>query len=111
MSHFAELNKNNEVIRVIVGNNEDPNGDEGYNWIVTRLGGTWVKTSYNNNFRKQFAGTGFTYDLENDVFVKPTPFASWILNDNFDWQPPTPMPELGKYFWDEDSVSWVELNP
>lgn len=87
MSHFAEINENNEVLRVIVGDNNDPNGDEGYNWIVTRLGGTWVQTSYNNNFRKQFASIGFTYDSVADVFISPQPFDDWVLDENFDWQP------------------------
>ena len=71
MSHWAELDENNNVIRVTVGDNNDPAGDEGYSWLVTRLGGRWVQTSYNSNFRGKFAGIGDKYDEENDVFYTP----------------------------------------
>lgn len=69
MSHFAELDENNKVIRVLVGDNNDPNGDEGYQWLIDNLGGTWVKTSYNKKIRKNFAGIGFTYDEIRDAFI------------------------------------------
>ena len=108
MSHWAEIDNENKVIRVLVGDNNDPNGDEGYQWLIDNLGGTWIQTSYNNNFRKQYAGIGYTYDAVNDVFIAPQPFASWSLNENFDWQPPTPMPTEGRWYWDEDSLSWLE---
>jgi hypothetical protein len=71
MSHWAEIDANNIVIRVTVGDNNDPNGDEGYQWLIDNLGGTWIKTSYNNNFRGVYAGTGYTYDPVKDVFVRP----------------------------------------
>ena len=71
MSHFAELDDNNFVIRVLVGDNNDPAGDEGYQWLIDNLGGRWVQTSYNANFRGVYAGIGFTYDEINDVFVEP----------------------------------------
>lgn len=108
MSHWAEIDNNNKVIRVLVGDNNDPNGDEGYQWLIDNLGGTWIQTSYNHNIRKQYAGVGFTYDAINDVFIAPQPFASWSLDENFDWQPPTPKPEEGFWYWDEDSLSWLE---
>jgi len=73
MSHFAEIDDNNIVIRVLVGDNNDPNGDEGYQWFIDNLGGTWVQTSYNNNFRYNFAGIGFTYDPIDDAFIEPMP--------------------------------------
>ena len=67
----------------------------------------WVQTSYNNNFRKQFAGIGFTYDKVKDKFIAPQPFHSWALDSNDDWQAPSAMPDDGKrYTWDEDSKSW-----
>jgi hypothetical protein len=74
MSHFAEIDENNIVLRVLVGDNNDPAGDEGYQWLVNNLGGTWVKTSYNANIRKNYAGIGFTYDEIRDAFIpqKPT---------------------------------------
>lgn len=68
--------------------------------------GIWLQTSYNHNFRKQYAGIGFTYDEEVDVFIAPQPFPSWSLDDNYDWQPPTPKP-VGDYFWNESTLSWL----
>jgi len=73
MAHFAQLDNNNKVINVLVTDNNDPNGDEGYQWLLDNLGGTWVKTSYNSNIRGKFAGLGDTYDADNDVFVSPEP--------------------------------------
>jgi hypothetical protein len=73
MSHWAELDENNIVIRVLVGDNNDPAGDEGYQWLIDNLGGTWVKTSYNANFRKNYAGKGYTYDANRDAFITPEP--------------------------------------
>ena len=73
MSHWAELDENNIVLRVTVGDNNDPNGDEGYQWLLDNLGGTWVQTSYNGNIRKNYAGIGFTYDELRDAFIAPKP--------------------------------------
>ena len=71
MSHWAEIDENNVVLRVTVGDNNDPAGDEGYQWLVDNLGGTWVKTSYNGNIRGKFAGVGDIYDEVNDEFYSP----------------------------------------
>ena len=71
MSHWAEIDKDNKVIRVLVGDNNDPAGDEGYQWLIDNLGGTWVKTSYNGNIRYNYAGSGFTYDPIDDAFIAP----------------------------------------
>lgn len=71
MAHWAELNEDNTVIRVLVGDNNDPNGDEGYQWLIDNLGGRWIQTSYNNNFRGKFAGPGFYYDEVADIFLAP----------------------------------------
>lgn len=76
MSHWAEVDSNNVVLRVLVGDNNDPNGDEGYQWLIDNLGGTWIKTSYNaasNGFRYNFAGIGFSYDPIDDAFIPPAP--------------------------------------
>jgi hypothetical protein len=108
MAHWAEIDNQNQVVRVLVGDNNDSNGDEGYQWLIDNLGGTWIKTSYNHNIRKQFAGIGFSYDSVADVFIAPQPYPSWSLDENFDWQPPTPQPEKGKWYWDEESLSWLE---
>lgn len=103
MSHFAEINSNGIVQRVIVAEQD---------FINSGLVGdsfNWIQTSYNNNFRKQFAGTGFTWDKTNEVFVTPKPYASWTLDGNHDWQPPTAMPDDGKkYIWNEGTTSWDE---
>lgn len=88
MSHFAELDAENKVIRVLVGDNNDPNGDEGYQWLIDNLGGTWVKTSYNGTIRYNYAGIGFTYDAEADAFIAPRPncgHKELFLNDKFKW--------------------------
>ena len=120
MAHWAEIDENNTVLRVTVGDNNDPAGDEGYQWLIDNLGGTWVKTSYNTRggihilggtpFRKNFAGIGFTYDPIRDAFIAPKPFESWILNEETcQWTPPTPMPTDGIYVWDEPTLSWKEI--
>lgn len=109
MSHWAEIDNNNKVLRVLVGDNNDPAGDEGYQWLLDNLGGTWIKTSYNNKIRKQYAGIGYSYDPVNDVFIAPQPFPSWSLDQNFDWQAPTPRPTEGFWYWDETNLEWVEI--
>jgi hypothetical protein len=109
MSHFAEIDENNIVLRVLVGDNDMPN--EGYDWFVENLGGTWIKTSYNGSIRKNYAGVGYTYDQERDAFISPKPFESWILNETTcQWQSPIPYPQDGRiYSWNEESLSWTEL--
>jgi hypothetical protein len=90
MSHWAELDKNNKVVRVLVGDNNDPAGDEGYQWLIENLGGTWVKTSYNAKIRYNYAGVGFTYDKEADAFIPPKPkcgHTQLMLNtENYQWE-------------------------
>lgn len=109
MSHFAEIDENNVVLRVLVGDNNMPN--EGYDWFVENLGGTWIQTSYNGNIRKNFAGVGYTYDEERDAFIPPQPFESWTLNETTcRWQAPVPYPQDGRiYQWDEDTTTWIEV--
>jgi hypothetical protein len=90
MAHWAEIDENNIVVRVTVGSNDD--ADEGYQWLIDNLGGTWIKTSYNTiggvhqsggtPLRKNYAGIGYTYDLERDAFIAPKPEGvGWILNE------------------------------
>jgi len=110
MAHFAELDESNLVLRVLVTDNNDPANDEGYSWLIENLGGTWVKTSYNANIRKNFAGIGFTYDLELDAFISPKPFDSWLLDEETcNWEAPSPYPEAGNHTWNESTLSWVEI--
>lgn len=110
MSHWAELDENNVVIRVLVGDNNDPNGDEGYQWLIDNLGGRWIQTSYNNNFRKQYAGKGFTYNPDLDIFIAPQPFPSWSLDSNHDWQAPKSRPVGSEWIWDESKGDWVSAS-
>ena len=113
MAHYAFLDESNIVTEVITGIDETEliEGLDPETWYGNFRSQTCKRTSYNNNIRKQYAGIGYTYNAEEDVFISPQPFASWSLDENFDWQAPTPMPvEEGKMFtWDEDTLSWVEL--
>ena len=88
MSHWAELDSDNQVLRVLVGDNNDPAGDEGYSWLIDNLGSTWVKTSYNGTIRYNFAGKGFTYDPIDDAFISPIPCEhdTLILNTQKRWE-------------------------
>lgn len=108
MAHWAQISEDNIVLQVTVGDNNDPNGDEGYQWLVDNIGGKWVKTSYNGNIRKNFAGIGFTYDLALDAFIPLKPFASWLLDENVcQWYAPLAYPTDGfEYAWDETSQNW-----
>ena len=116
MAHFAKLN-NGRVEQVIVVHNNELLVDgvetesKGAQFCHDLFGGEWVQTSYNGNIRKQYAGIGYTYDAVNDVFICPQPYGSWTLDDNFDWQPPTPMPvvEGKKFAWFEPNRVWIEL--
>lgn len=121
MSHFAELDENNVVLRVLVV--DDLHEADGHNFLseTLGLGGTWVKTSYNTQagehslggtpFRKNFAGVGHIYDAQRDAFYEPKPFDSWSLNESTCiWEAPVAMPTDGKlYEWNESSMSWVEI--
>lgn len=110
MSHWAELDQDNKVIRVLVGDNNDPAGDEGYSWLIDNLGGTWIKTSYNATIRGKFAGIGDTYNLDEDIFISPQPFASWVREGSF-WNSPVPYPTDGQnYKWNENELRWDIVN-
>ena len=118
MAHFARLDENNIVTMVTVVSNDDmidENGNE-----VEALGvavceavvgaGPWVQTSYNGNLRKQYAGIGFTYDADPNVFIAPQPFASWVLNADYDWEPPVAKPsEGGPHEWNEETQTWDQV--
>lgn len=81
MSHWAELDSDNKVIRVTVGDNNDPNGDEGYKWLIDNLGGTWIKTSYNAKIRVRYAGIGMIYREDIDAFINPQCHDEATLNE------------------------------
>jgi hypothetical protein len=110
MAHYAFLNQDNLVTEVITGIDETEiiEGLDTETWYGNFRGQVCKRTSYNGKIRKQYAGIGYTYDPVADVFITPQPYASWSLDDNFDWQAPTPRPE-GNYVWDEDTLSWIEI--
>jgi hypothetical protein len=124
MAHYAFLNSDNVVVKVITGVDETvtqlDNGvevggsseawEQFYENQSWHSGLTCKRTSYNGNIRKQYAGVGFSYDADADVFVAPKPFSSWTLDENHDWQPPTPKPTDGKrYAWFEPNQQWIEI--
>lgn len=118
MAHFAELDQNNVVLRVIVVNNKDTADADGVEkesigvaFCERLFSGTWKQTSYNGNFRKNYAGIGYIYREDIDAFVTTQPYPSWVLDENAQWQAPVPMPTDGKaYTWDETTLSWVEVS-
>ena len=122
MAHFAELDENNVVLRVIVVSNADTsdvNGVEreeiGVAFCRSLFGSStaWKQTSYNGNFRKNYAGIGYSYDASRDAFIPPKLFPSWLLNDQTClWDAPVAYPDDGKkYRWDEPTLSWIEVTP
>lgn len=112
MSHFAKV-LDGKVVQVIVAEKEF------FDTFVDSTPGEWIQTSYNTHgnqhpdnkpLRGNYAGIGFTYDKENDVFYAPQPYASWVLNkDTWLWEAPIAMPTDGIYQWDEATTSWVEV--
>lgn len=105
MAHWAELDDNNTVLRVTVGSNDDP--DEGYQWLIDNLGGRWVQTSYNGNFRVRYAGIGYIYDETLDAFLPPKPYPSWVIDpETVNWAAPVAKPE-GEHQWAEQTQQWV----
>ena len=122
MAHFAELDNDNKVLRVVVVGNDCVPSDEhvdGETWCINFFkGGIWKQTSYNHNFRKQYAGIGFTYDPAKNKFISPKPHASWSLDSNDDWQAPVTYPTITTYgsndpldtyliSWDEAGQKWT----
>ena len=119
MAHFAEIDNQNKVLRVIVVNNEvllDQNGVEqeslGIQFCQQLFSGNWVQTSYNASFRKNLAGIDYTYDPILDAFIPPKPYPSWLLNtETCKWQAPIPYPNDGKeYIWNEELLAWEALS-
>lgn len=106
MAHFAELDSNDIVIRVVVTDNSMTN--EGYDWLVENLGGRWVQTSYNGNIRKNFASIGYSYNAELDAFIRPKPFPSWqLIEETCQWEAPIAYPTNGfTYAWNESKLDW-----
>lgn len=106
MAHFAEIDENNIVQRVLVVDNEQEHRGQEFLADELGLGGRWIQTSYNGNFRKQYAGVGYYYDETKDIFVSYQPYPSWTLDSNSDWQPPVARPDELSY-WDEETLNWI----
>jgi hypothetical protein len=120
MAHFAEVDENNIVLRVLVV--DDFHESNGQEFLATTLGlgGTWLKTSYNTlggvhtnggtPFRKNYAGIGYTYDSVRDAFIPPKPYPSWVLNEeSCVYEAPVARPTEGFYTWNEETTSWDEI--
>ena len=115
MAHFAKLDDDNTITQVIVVSDadcKDQDGNEveaiGVTFCNNLLGGRWVQTSYNGNIRKRYAGIGYSYNEQYDVFIAPKPYNSWTLNTTtFDWDPPVPYPNDDNYYiWNENTQTW-----
>jgi hypothetical protein len=121
MAHFAELNDNNEIVRTIVISNDDildENGQESEERgvaLAQRFTGSsarWIQVSYNGSFRRQYPKSpGYVYDPNLDVLIEPSPYPSWVLDENAYWQAPIPKPVEDdpeyRWYWDEETVAWV----
>ena len=111
MAHFAELDENDVVLRVlVVPDNQEHRGQE-FCADDLGLGGTWVQTSYNRNMRKNFAGIGMKFDRNRDAFIAPQPYSSWILDEETcEWKAPVAYPTDGiMYEWDEELTDWKPI--
>ena len=111
MAHFAEIDENGTVLRVLVVGDDQEHRGQDFLANDLGLGGTWVQTSYNHRIRKQYAGIGYKYDADADVFIAPKPYDSWTLDDNHDWQAPIAKPDDEKlYTWNETKKKWEIVN-
>jgi hypothetical protein len=119
MAHFAEINDEGLVLRVIALNNEiliDQNGveseEKGVEFCRNLFGGHWLQASYNATFRKNFPGPGYRFDSDLNAFIPPKEFESWVLDETTcRWFPPIPMPDLGIALqWNEQINNWEPLN-
>jgi hypothetical protein len=110
MAHYAFLNENNIVTEVIVGKDETDLSEDWEQFYGAIRNQVCKRTSYHGNIRKNYAGIGYAYDEARDAFIAPTPYPSWVLNEQTcRWESPVPMPTDGKrYAWDEDEKAWVE---
>ena len=123
MAHYAFLNPENIVVKVITGVDETETqmdngvevGGSAEAWEAFYAAQPWhegltcKRTSYNGTIRKQYAGVGFTYDSSADVFIAPEPYPSWTLDSNHDWQAPVARPSEGMWSWNEETLAWVEV--
>ena len=115
MAHYAFLNENNIVTEVITGIDETEliEGLDTETWYGNFRGQVCKRTSYNGNYRKNYAGIGYTYDAELDAFIAQKPFESWVLDEETcRWEAPVPYPTDGKrHVWDEEAADWALIEP
>ena len=113
MAHYSFLDENNIVTEVITGIDETEliEGLSPEEWYGNFRGQRCIRTSYNANIRKKYAGQGDIYDEARDAFIPPQPYPSWVLDEETcQWQAPTPMPTDGKiYIWIEEILSWDKV--
>ena len=111
MAHFAEIDENNLVLRVLVVPDEQEHRGQDFLANDLGLGGFWMQTSYNARIRKNYAGIGFTYDATRDAFIAPKPFDSWLLDEETcQWKAPVEYPTDGiMYQWNEDKKDWEAI--
>jgi hypothetical protein len=109
MAHYAFLNENNVVTEVIAGINETEliEGLDTETWYGNFRGQVCKRTSYNSNIRGTYAAIGYSYNADEDIFITPQPYPSWIRSGSF-WNAPTPMPTEGFWRWDEETLTWIE---
>jgi hypothetical protein len=111
MAHYAFLNEDNIVTEVIVGKDETDTSQDWEQFYGEFRNQVCIRTSYNGNIRKNYAGIGYTYDNQRDAFIPPQPFPSWLLvEETCQWDAPVPMPTDGMYSWDEATTSWVRAS-
>jgi hypothetical protein len=110
MAHYAFLDDNNVVIEVIVGIDESQTieGLDTETWYGNLRNQKCLRTSYNSKIRGTYAGIGFTYNPDEDIFIEPQPYSSWTRSGSF-WSAPTPRPDGLAWAWDEDTLSWIEI--
>ena len=107
MAHFAEIDENNKVIRVLVIPNEFEDNGEDYLANQIGLGGRWIQTSYNSKIRNKFAGIGDLYVEDEDIFIPSKPYSDWLRTPT-GWEAPKPYPDSTKHYeWDESSGDWI----
>ena len=110
MAHYAYLDSNNIVVAVTVGKDETEliNGLDTETYYAQGTEYTVKRTSYNSNIRGTYAGIGYSYNPDEDIFVTPQPYPSWIRSGSL-WNAPTPMPTEGYWRWDEVTLTWIEF--
>jgi hypothetical protein len=117
MAHFAQLNENNIVINVIAVHNNELLVDgiesetKGIEFCQSLFDGKWIQTSYNNNFRQRYAGVGFAYLPNKDIFIESCPNRGWVVDEELEsWVPPFPKPDSGSWVWNNETINWQELD-